>query len=247
MATPLPSARRGATPGAEAPTGTFCVAALVPARERAPPAPPPAWAVCDNGWAGAASCAAAASRSYAAADAAAHARLADCLEALRPLAWSDDAAAPPQQPCGAALFLTAGGDGRFAGSYADAAAPAVRRAALNFNLSVGDAGYAGVTLLRCARDAAPALCPHAAARSHRGVLTSACLFAALRCSFEGWGASACCARQAAAAQRAAAASTVLVLAALLCAAACAAAGDADAAALVQQAARAAAHVPLLAS
>jgi hypothetical protein len=145
------SALRGVTPGAAAAMGTFCAVPLVPDAGWSEAAPPPAWVSCDNGWAGAASCAAAATRSYAAADAEAHGALADCLQSLEALSASSSNASAADAP--PALFYAADLHTRWARAGAAAAAPAVRRAALNHRIAIGDGGYAGSTVLRC--DAPP--------------------------------------------------------------------------------------------
>jgi hypothetical protein len=144
--------------------GTFCVLPLVPitspAWNASADVAPPAWAVCDNDFAGGASCTAAASRSYALADALAHAPLADCLEAMRPLygnmssaarnATEDDENISAVQFLAPALFYDAAFDARWAGDVTAGAAPAVRRAALDYGMrSVTAGGYENVTLLRC--------------------------------------------------------------------------------------------------
>jgi hypothetical protein len=172
--TPLASARRGATPSALVPMGTFCALPLVPIPSsdgRDAPATwqegPPAWALCDNNWAGGASCAAAASRSYALAHADAHAPLAACLDALRPLFFSGGRengngknVSVPLPPLLPALFFGAGFEPRWGGDVAAAAAPAVRRAALDGGMrSVTRDGYANVTLLRCAKRHVPVRMP----------------------------------------------------------------------------------------
>lgn len=157
--------RRGVTPGADAASGTFCVAPLVPSSGWDRSVPPPAWAACDNGWAGAASCAAAMARSYGEGEAAAHAPLADCLARL---ALLNASSAMPSST--GALFYAAGGplDERatWVATDAAAAAPAVRRAALSYQLPVAPAAYANATVLRFAGfgpDACGA-CVHTVAR-----------------------------------------------------------------------------------
>ena len=148
------------TPGSDAAAGTYCVVPLVPSAgwDRAA-APPPAWAACDNGWAGAASCAAAMARTYGDGDADAHAPLADCLARLVQLNASLLAAAggipsAPPSSAPALLFYAAGGplDERAAWAAADAAAaaPAVRRAALSYALAVPPEAYASANVLRFA-------------------------------------------------------------------------------------------------
>ena len=147
------------TPGADAASGTFCVVPLVPsAGWDSGATPPPAWAACDNGWAGAASCAAAMARSYGDGEADAHAPLADCLARLAQLNASllpaDGIAAAPPPDAPALLFYAAGGPldehAAWAAADAAAAAPAVRRAALSYALAVPPEAYATAAVLRFA-------------------------------------------------------------------------------------------------
>jgi hypothetical protein len=161
-ATPVSWAARGVTPGADAAVGTFCVAPLVPitwpAEWGAPgDAPPPAWAACHNGFAGEASCAAALQRTYAAADATAHAPLAECLQrladALAPVSgntsvMAGDAIGPVVLALPSAELLEA----PWTGDAAALAAPAVRRAVLSYGLSMAPEEYDMAVVLRCGAD-----------------------------------------------------------------------------------------------